>query len=204
MSLCEVAKDDMDEKQLQCWRTLFEKIQTAFNDGLATQRKRYLRKSIVGKEMGILATIWKQVRTKYMEEDGNLTKCSALMYEALQRYCRKIPKTKQYSRKLKEIADQTINAMNKVITAYDSTYGLTELVDRLDSYCYLCCTINVSPRILWMAFNEGFENIITSKLDEDIIQVKQIWWKVARVLEQVIKNFIASNLHIWKRINGIE
>uniref|UniRef100_A0A1I7VXL9 DUF86 domain-containing protein n=1 Tax=Loa loa TaxID=7209 RepID=A0A1I7VXL9_LOALO len=107
------------------------------------------------------------------------------MYEALQYYCKKTPKTKKYIRKMKEIADQTVDAVDKIIDAYDSTNGLAELIDRFDSYYYLCCTLGESPRTLWLAFNKGFANIITTKLDEDIIRIKQIWCKVARILEQV-------------------
>ncbi|VDM93464.1 unnamed protein product [Onchocerca ochengi] len=186
--LCEIAEDDMNEEQVKCWHTFFEEVQTAFNDGLATQRRSYLRKCISKKEMKTLATIWQQVQMKYKEEDGNLMKCHAIMYEALQYYCQKIPKTKKHIRKLEEIADRTIDVLNKIITIYDSTYKLTELIDRLDSYCYLCCTLNESPQTLWLAFNEGFTNIITTKVDENLenlVWVKQILCKVARVLEQV-------------------
>ncbi|EJW87266.1 hypothetical protein WUBG_01824 [Wuchereria bancrofti] len=163
----------------------FDEIQAAFNDGLATQRQNYLRKCMSKKEMEILKTTWRQIQTKYMKEDGNLTKCNALMYEALQYHCEKIPKTKKYIRKLKEIAHQSIDAVDKIIDAYDSTCGLAELNDRLDSYCYLCCTLGESPQTLWIAFNTGFANIITTKVDEDRIWVKQIWCKIARILEQV-------------------
>ncbi|VDN85875.1 unnamed protein product [Brugia pahangi] len=163
----------------------FDEIQTAFNDGLANQRQNYLQKCMSKKEMKILKTIWRQIQTKYMKEDGNLTKCNALMYEALQYHCEKIPKTKKYIRKLKEIAHQSIDAVDKIIDAYDSTCGLAELNDRFDSYCYLCCTLGESPRTLWIAFNTGFANIITTKVDEDRIWVKQIWCKIARILEQV-------------------
>ncbi|VIO99034.1 Uncharacterized protein BM_BM2296 [Brugia malayi] len=193
-ALCEVATDDMNEKQMQCWHAFFDEIQKAFNDGLANQRQNYLQKCMSKKEMKILKTIWRQIQTKYMKEDGNLTKCNALMYEALQYHCEKIPKTKKYIRKLKEIAHQSIDAVDKIIDAYDSTCGLAELNDRFDSYCYLCCTLGESPRTLWIAFNTGFANIITTKVDEDRIWVKQIWCKIARILEQVIKEFIVSNL----------
>ncbi|KAM3716510.1 Hemoglobin-1 [Dirofilaria immitis] len=191
MALCEIAKDDMNEKQIQCWQT---EIQTAFNDGLASQRQGYLRQCISKEEIETLRIIWQQVQTKYLREDGNLTKCHVLMYEALQYYCQKIPKTKKYTRKLEEIADRTVDAVNKIITVYDNIYGLTELISSLDSYCYLCCTLNESPRTLWLAFNKGFANIISTKVDEDIIWVKQIWCKIARILEQIIKEFIVSNL----------
>ncbi|KAL3985974.1 hypothetical protein ACH3XW_40860 [Acanthocheilonema viteae] len=107
------------------------------------------------------------------------------MYKALQYYCQKIPKTKKHIHKLKEIADQTIHAVDKIIATYDRKSGLAELIDTLDSYCYLCCTLSESPRTLWLAFNEGFANIITIKLDENDIWIKQIWCKVARILEQV-------------------
>ncbi|VDM07009.1 unnamed protein product [Wuchereria bancrofti] len=171
----------------------FDEIQAAFNDGLATQRQNYLRKCMSKKEMEILKTTWRQIQTKYMKEDGNLTKCNALMYEALQYHCEKIPKTKKYIRKLKEIAHQSIDAVDKIIDAYDSTCGLAELNDRLDSYCYLCCTLGESPQTLWIAFNTGFANIITTKVDEDRIWVKQIWCKIARILEQVNLNEIGFN-----------
>ncbi|VDO66160.1 unnamed protein product [Onchocerca flexuosa] len=105
--------------------------------------------------METLATIWQQVQMKYKEEDGNLIKCHAIMYEALQYYCQKIPNTKKHIRKLEEIADRTIDALDKIITIYESTYKLTELIDRLDSYCYLCCTLNESPQTLCLAFNKG-------------------------------------------------
>ncbi|MCP9264429.1 BMA-GLB-5 [Dirofilaria immitis] len=188
MALCEIAKDDMNEKQIQCWQT------ATFNDGLASQRQGYLRQCISKEEIETLRIIWQQVQTKYLREDGNLTKCHVLMYEALQYYCQKIPKTKKYTRKLEEIADRTVDAVNKIITVYDNIYGLTELISSLDSYCYLCCTLNESPRTLWLAFNKGFANIISTKVDEDIIWVKQIWCKIARILEQIIKEFIVSNL----------
>uniref|UniRef100_A0A0R3RRG5 Polyprotein n=1 Tax=Elaeophora elaphi TaxID=1147741 RepID=A0A0R3RRG5_9BILA len=163
----------------------FEEIQTHFNDGLATQRQNYLRKCISKNEIGTLTIIWHQIQAKFTEEDGNLTKCNALMYEALQCYCQKTLKTDKCIQKLKDIAEQTINAVDKIITVYDNTYGLAELAGRLDSYCYLCCTLNESPRTLWLAFNEGFVNIIATKLDKDVILAKQMWCKIARILEQV-------------------
>ncbi|VDK72188.1 unnamed protein product [Litomosoides sigmodontis] len=185
MALHEVDSDSMNEKQVQSWQTFFEEIQIHFNDGLATQRQNYLRKCLSKNEVETLTTIWRQIQAKYTEEDGSTRKCSTLLYEALQHYCQKKPKTNKYIRKLKEIADQTIDAMDKIIAAYDNNYGLAELTDRFDSYCYLCCTLGESPRTLWLAFNKGFERIISSKLDEDVIWAKQIWCKVTHILEQV-------------------
>lgn len=39
-------------------------------------------------EMRILATTWQQIQTKYMEEDGNTTKCNILVSsESSYNYC---------------------------------------------------------------------------------------------------------------------